>query len=120
MENAETSLKEENRKGPGANFCVALVAAARGDSSDPHPALCRSIHWRLGCAGIHGQRAAWGTIVDGPGTKPVHLLQSRPLCYRALGLQSPPTARLSAIQVHSRRAGCAGGDRLLETDSRSY
>src|SRR5260370_33581862 len=88
---------------------MALVAAACGDSSDPYPDFRRSIYWGLGCSGIHSQRAARLSFVDGAGTKPVHFLQSRSLCYRALGLQSSATARLSAVQIHSRRARCAGG-----------
>src|SRR5258707_12195926 len=99
---------------------MAMVAAARCDISRPHPALYRSVHWRLGRVGIHDQRPARDTFVDGFGTKPVHFLQSRPLRHRALSFQSPASARLSAVQVCGGRTGCAGGYRLLETDSRSY
>src|SRR5712692_2490426 len=110
----------ENAKWKIAAFRMALVAAARAYLSDPDPGFCRSVHWRLGCAGIYGQRAAWGTVVDGFGAKPVHFLQSRALCYRPRAVQSATPTGVSAVQVCGRRAGSTGGHRVLDTNSRSH
>src|SRR5713226_4933498 len=110
----------ENAKWKIAAFRMALVAAARAYLSDPDPGFCRSVHWRLGCAGIYCQRAAWGTVVDGFGAKPVHFLQSRTLCYRPRAVQSATPTGVSAVQVRGRCAGSAGGHRVLDTNSRSH
>src|SRR5260221_803936 len=98
---------------------MALVVTACGHRARLYPDLCRSIHWRLGCAGIHPQRPARNTFVNGPGPGPVHLFQSCPLCIRPRGFSSSTAARVFAVQVFSCSARGVGGNRLLDTDSRS-
>src|SRR6266404_3054318 len=98
---------------------MALVVTACGHRARLYPGLCRSIHWRLGCAGIHPQCAARNTFVDGPGPGPVHLFQSCPLCIRPRGFSSSTATRVFAVQACSRSARAVSRDRVLDTDSRS-